>query len=468
MGSPIEHLVVGAGISGLYAALLLARAGRRVRVIDRSPGRGGLAGAELFRGIPCDLGSHRLHPGALSHPLFREMHREQPFLTRPRRGVLVLGGRHLPYPPGALSLARAMGPMASLAMGLHVLARSERRRAFASWERDRIAGTRTDTGTDTGADTDAGADIGFERFVIDRVGERAYEAFYKPYAEKVWGIPPADLSQAVAKKRVSSSDPAQLVRGFVGRAVAMARGQERSSLAHFVYPRGGTSSIPAFLEAKLADLGVPIERGIPYRPEDARGKAVLFAGDLRDLVPTPLEHRGIYLVYVALPRDRLGVEETYYCPDPRFWFGRVSELQNYSPDLRRPGETILCVEIPEGRWGRGVDFASGARQSDLLRQLEAAGITPRRVSPIEVRQRFVPRVYPLYRRGFHALWRDAMARVADLGNVLPFGRQALFLHCNLDHCAGVASDAVAHVQASAPFDAWLAQAEKYLEIRVRD
>lgn len=130
-------LVVGAGISGLYAALLLARAGRRVRVIDRSSARGGLAGAEYFRGIPCDLGSHRLHPGALSHPLFREMHGEQPFLTRPRRGVLVLGGRHIAYPPDALSLARAMGPAASLSMGLHVLARADRRRAFARWERDR-------------------------------------------------------------------------------------------------------------------------------------------------------------------------------------------------------------------------------------------------------------------------------------------------------------------------------------------
>jgi len=457
--SPIEHLVVGAGISGLYAALLLARAGSRVRVIDRSRAQGGLAGAELFRGIPCDLGSHRLHPGALSHPLFREMHREQPFLTRPRRGVLVLGGRHLPYPPDALSLARSMGARASISMGLHVLARADRRRAFAGWERDRPA--------IAGSDGEE-ADIGFERFVTERVGERAYEAFYKPYAEKVWGISPADLSQAVAKKRVSSSDPARLVRGFAGRALAMLRGQPGSSLDEFVYPRGGTSSIPAFLERKLADLGVPIERGTPYRPEDAAGPSVLFAGDLRDLVPTPLDHRGIYLVYLALPRARLGAHETYYCPDPRFWFGRVSELQNYSPDLKRPGETILCVEIPEGRWGSRVDFASGSRLDDLLGQLEEAGIAPRGPAPIEVHQRFVPGVYPLYRRGFHALWRDAIRRVADLGSVLPFGRQALFLHCNLDHCAGVASDAVAHVQANAPFDAWIAQAEKYLEIRVRD
>lgn len=459
MGSPpLEHLVVGAGISGLYAALLLARAGRRVRVIDRSRAAGGLAGAELFRGVPCDLGSHRLHKAALERPLFREVHREQPFLTRPRRGVLVIGGSHVPYPPDALSLARSMGPRASLAMGLHVLARADRRRAFAGWERDRSA-------LAPGGDD---ADIGFERFVIERVGERAYEAFYKPYAEKVWGISPADLSQTVAKKRVSSTNPLELVRGLVGRAAAAARGRSRPQLDEFLYPRGGTSSITAFLETRLADLGVVIERGVAYRPSDAGGRPVLFAGDLRDLVPTPLEHRGLYLLYLAIPRDRIGPEETYYCPDARSWFGRVSELQNYSPALKRPGETILCVEIPEGAWGPGVDFASEPRLSELLRQLEDAGITPRATSPLEVRQRFLPSVYPLYRRGFRSLWRDAMHRVGELGDVLPFGRQALFLHCNLDHCADVAEHAVAHVEARAPFDAWVAQAEKYLEIRVRD
>src|SRR5579863_5343557 len=98
-GRSEEILVVGAGISGLYAALLLARAGRRVRVIERGARAGGLAGAESFRGIPCDLGSHRLHPEALERPLFREIHRDRPFLERPRRGALILGGRRVPYPP---------------------------------------------------------------------------------------------------------------------------------------------------------------------------------------------------------------------------------------------------------------------------------------------------------------------------------------------------------------------------------
>jgi hypothetical protein len=61
-----------------------------------------------------------------------------------------------------------------------------------------------------------------------------------------------------------------------------------------------------------------------------------------------------------------------------------------------------------------------------------------------------------------------MRRVIALGNVLPFGRQALFLHVNLDHCVDIAADAVAHVEAGKSVEAWVDEAERYLEIRVRD
>jgi hypothetical protein len=213
---------------------------------------------------------------------------------------------------------------------------------------------------------------------------------------------------------------------------------------------------------------VQVETWRAFEPGAARPETTLYAGDLRDLVPTSLDHRGLYLVYLALPVPRAGEAETYYTPDARFWFGRVSEPQNYAPALARPGETVLTVEIPEGRWGTREDFASGDRLRELCRQLVEAGIAPPGVQPVEARQRFVPGVYPLYRRGWIGAWREAMREVAALGGVFPFGRQALFLHCNLDHCAGIAADAVRHVEAGGSVAAWIARAEAYLELRVRD
>src|SRR5262249_16897624 len=156
-------------------------------------------------------------------------------------------------------------------------------------------------------------------------------------------------------------------------------------------------------------------------------------GRLADLVPTTLEHRGVYLVYIALPVERASSAETYYCPDARCWFGRVSELSNYSRALKRPGETVICVQIPQRRCRDEIHSTPGAKFEELYEQLEQSGIVPRGTRPIEVRQRFVPDVYPLYRRGWLAEWERSMDRVIRLGRVFPFGRQGLFLHCNIDH-----------------------------------
>lgn len=449
----LDVLVVGAGISGLYAALLLARRGQRVRVIERAARAGGLAGFEPFRGVPCDLGSHRLHPTALGDPLFREIDAHEPFLRRPRRGVLLFGDRRIPYPPTAIDMLRALGLRASAALAVGLVTSPGQRRAFAGWDRDRARDEE---------------DVGFDRFVKERVGEPAYEAFYRPYAEKVWGLPAGELSQSVAKKRVSTTEPWRLVESLAGRALRAVLRDRDDALGFFVYPPRGASAIIDYLERELAERGVKVERGVGWDVSAPRAGTTLFAGDLRDLVTTTLEHRGLYLVYLALPIDRVGEAETYYSPDRRFWFGRVSEPQNYAPSLRRAGETILTVEIPEGRWGREEDFASGARLDALIDQLARAGITPRGLRPIEARQRFVPGVYPLYRRGWRAEWRAAMDRVAGLGGVFPFGRQALFLHVNLDHCARIAEEVVEHVVGGRGASEWLAHAEGYLELRVRD
>jgi choline dehydrogenase-like flavoprotein len=444
-----DVLVVGAGVSGLYAALVAARRGARVRVIERSPRPGGLAASERFRGVPCDLGSHRLHPEALDRPLFRELHAHEPLLVRPRRGVVIVRGRHVPYPPSALALLAALGPAASARIAVGFAAHRGRRGAFTRWERDRAS---------------PGDDAGFERFVEARVGREAYEAFYAPYARKVWGVAPSELSQIVAKKRLSSERPLTLLRGAAARALGLRAAVDPT----FLYPARGIASIVAYLEERLLERGVPIETERAYDPARDAAGAVLFAGDLRDLTPTTLAHRGLYLVLVAFRGTTGSAAETFYCPGDELWFGRVSDISRYSPALHNPGETILCVEIPEGALGSPRDFTVGGPGRALLDQLRRARVLPRDAEVLEVRQRFLPAVYPLYLRGFQAEWRAAMQRVARAGNVLPIGRQALFLHVNLDHCADIALAAVDHLDRGESAASWIARAEAYLEVRVRD
>jgi hypothetical protein len=220
--------------------------------------------------------------------------------------------------------------------------------------------------------------------------------------------------------------------------------------------------------AELERLGVPIEYGTPFEEAKHRHATVLYSGRLADLVPERLEHRGLYLVYLALPIEKAGPYETYYCPEQRFWFGRVSELKHYSARLARPGETILVVEVPEGRWGARERFDEEPLRSRLLAQLETAGIVPAGVAPAEMEQRFLPEVYPLHDRGWVARWREALAAVERLGNVLPFGRQGLFAHSNVHHSVSLADAVVRHALFCGDARGWIRGADRFLELRVRD
>ncbi len=56
--SKYEHVVVGSGISGLTAALLLARQGGRVLVLEKAPAIGGSMARFSLEGVPFDTGFH--------------------------------------------------------------------------------------------------------------------------------------------------------------------------------------------------------------------------------------------------------------------------------------------------------------------------------------------------------------------------------------------------------------------------
>jgi protoporphyrinogen oxidase len=431
-------LVVGGGVSGLSAAVLAAERGAEVVLLDESSASGGMLASLSFRGVDCDLGSHRLHRDALDDATVARLVAPIDLRARPRRGVLVLRDRHIPYPPTWLRLAIGLGAAGpSFAAGF--LARGKR------WERDRV---------------DARDDVGFDRFVRARVGDAAFEGFYRPYVEKVWGLEASMISQTVAKARVSTTAPWRLV------GASPARPNE------FLYPRRGLSSLVVELSSRARALGVVARKGhFSGVSSDAseRFDRVLFGGRLRDIAGGErLEHRGLYLLYMALPLDRLSPFETWYTPERRFWFGRVSEIQNYSSMLRRQGETIACVEIPEGRWGRDARFDRGDALEEVLAQLRAANILPRGVRPIEVAQRFLADVYPLYDRGWIDRWERAMSAVCARGDVLPFGRQGLFLHCNIDACIAMAADAVDHVASGDDARVWHGRTRARLGVRVRD
>jgi protoporphyrinogen oxidase len=86
-GTSPADVVLGAGPAGLTAGYLLARAGRRVVVLEQEAQVGGLARTEVRDGYRFDLGGHRFFAKSREvDDLWHELLDEE-FLLRPAVGL---------------------------------------------------------------------------------------------------------------------------------------------------------------------------------------------------------------------------------------------------------------------------------------------------------------------------------------------------------------------------------------------
>ena len=220
---------------------------------------------------------------------------------------------------------------------------------------------------------------------------------------------------------------------------------------------------------KEADgLGVTLETGAPVdRPSLRDWPAVLHTGPLESVARTGgMARRGLYLLHMRFDGSPTDEVDTWYVPGSESWFGRVSRPAAFAGERIDRSSTVLAVEIPEGRWGVGMDFL--AKLDVIRRQLMEAGIVRGEAALLGAKQTFVSGVYPEYRRGWVGSWGEAMASVASLGNVYMAGRQGLFLHCNIDHAVATSLAAAEHLSDGVAVERWAESAARWLDVKVRD
>ncbi len=96
MSKQFDAVIVGAGFTGLTAGLKLARAGRRVLVLDADGAPGGLAGTFEFRdGVTIEKFYHHWFDNDVYVPeLVRELGMEGDVVTMPSKTGMYFNGRH--------------------------------------------------------------------------------------------------------------------------------------------------------------------------------------------------------------------------------------------------------------------------------------------------------------------------------------------------------------------------------------
>jgi protoporphyrinogen oxidase len=432
---PPVIVVVGAGPAGLAAAWRAALAGREVTVVERAPAVGGLAGSFEVAGVRVDHGSHRLHPSTPAPILaaLRELLGDD-LQTRPRNGRIRMLDRWIAFPLRTADLLRRT-PRA-------FAARAARDAAVAPLRRAR-------------ADT-------FAEVVRAGLGPAVLNAFYAPYARKLWDTEADQLAGELARRRVSASSPLAIARKLLGGA----RPEGRT----FLYPRRGFGQISEALADAATEAGATIRLGTGARRlsphADGSGwglklddgstleaDLVWSTAPLAALLPAidPLEaanhgrpptevveaaqrlrHRAMVLLYLVLDQRQWTAFDAHYFPGPAVVASRVSEPRNYRTSADDPPDrTVLCAEIPcwEGDevWHADPDQLA-ERLSD---ELAAAGLPRPRAAAAQARR--LPKAYPLYRPGFAEDLAALEGWAAAQERLVTFGRQGLFTPDNTHH-----------------------------------
>lgn len=439
----VHVVVLGGGPAGVGAAYKLAASKRAdVTLIERGAHYGGNAGSFVEGDQHLDYGSHRLH-SACDPKILGDIERVLggDLKDRPRNGRIRLRGKWVKFPLQAKDL-------------------------FLSLDKRFAAGAATDMAV--GAlpmKRDPGDS--FASVLRANLGRTICEHFYFPYARKMWGREPEELSDIQAYKRVSSGTFKKLVKKVL----------KPPGAGRFFYPREGYGQIStAFAAAAEKDgatmmLDTSVERLVrPANPDDKwkvvvkkNGAAeetieadhvwstipvTLAAKMMEPAAPQPIlnaidaiEYRSMVLVYIQLDVGQFHQTDAHYFPEENVLMTRLSEPKNYYGHSAPAGTTILCAEIPCDKTDEVWSMSDEALGEMLVRDMAKVELPVAR-PPIRAFSRRLPQAYPIYPKGYDGPLTALDGFVSDLDGFLTFGRQGLFAHDNLHHALFMAWCAV--------------------------
>jgi protoporphyrinogen oxidase/predicted dehydrogenase len=461
----IGTAILGGGPAGLTAAYTLGRRGRPGVVFEADGQVGGIAKTIEFNGYRFDLGGHRfftkLEP---VQRLWEEMLGDE-FLTRPRLSRIYYDGKYFAYPLTAKDVVGRLGLLESTRCALSYLWAARHR------------GLEADT---------------FEQWVTARFGRRLYDAFFRSYTEKLWGIPGSEIRSLWAAQRIKNFSLGKAILTMLG----LQREHVTTLIEEFQYPRLGPGQMWEEFAARVREDGIGMQLqhrcvSITHADRRVRSVAVRRNGDvyehavdgvvssiaLRDLIqcldppPPPevraaartLRYRDLVLVALMTTEAEPFPDNWIYLHDPETRAGRVQNYGAWSAGMVRPGTTCLGVEYfcfeGDDVWQMSDEHAVSLATQELAR---IGLIDPSKV--IDGVKVLVPKAYPMYDSKYEAAVATVRAYLEQFENLQTCGRNGLHRYNNQDHSMLTAMLATLNLVDGEQHDVWSVNTEaEYLE-----
>lgn len=426
------HVVIlGGGPAGVGAAYKLRKEGKaRVTLLERNPYLGGNAGSFQEGEQWLDFGSHRLHHASEPEILADIQMLLGPDLKdRPRNGRIRLRGKWVKFP--------LSGP--------DLMLRLDKNFALNA-AKDMVLKNLPGGG--------AGGEDTFASVLRANLGPTICEHFYFPYARKLWGHEPHELSGIQARRRVSSGTFAKLIKKVI----------KPPGKGFFYYPREGFGQISrayadhatkdgaeimlgwsvAGLKKTEAGWTVETKKDAETRRLDAdfvwSTLPLTVAARMMDPAPPAdilaaagrIDYRAMLLVYVELPITQFHATDAHYFPEENVAMTRLSEPKNYFGLSAPEGRTVLCAEIPCMVGDRLWTMSDEDLGKMVVEDMRKVDLVPP-VAHTRAFARRLPQAYPIYLNGYQDHLVPLDRWLAEQPRFLSYGRQGLFAHDNTHH-----------------------------------
>ena len=464
-GESLGTAILGGGPAGLTAAYILGRRGQPGAVFEADGTVGGISKTVEFNGFRFDLGGHRFFTKLQSIArLWEEMLGEE-FLTRPRLSRIFYGGKYFDYPITAKDVVARLGIWESTRCALSYL--------WAARHRKDEAHT-------------------FEDWVTTRFGRRLYDAFFRSYTEKVWGIPGSQIRSLWAAQRIKNFSLGRAILSILG----FGKKNVTTLIEEFRYPRLGPGQMWEAFAAYAEGNAIPVhlrQRCVGIQHSENRVNSIVVRQNggttehsvdslvssipLSELIwnldpPAPprvraaakaLRYRDLVLVALMTSEPEPFPDNWIYLHDPGTKAGRVQNYGIWSEGMVQPGTTCLGVEYfcfeGDEIWNMTDEQAVELAKGELAR---IGLIDPTKVTDgVKV---LVPKAYPMYDAAYEEAVETIREYLQRFENLQTCGRNGLHRYNNQDHSMWTAILATLNVVDGADHDVWSVNTESdYLE-----
>ncbi|MGV3758883.1 MAG: NAD(P)/FAD-dependent oxidoreductase [Actinomycetota bacterium] len=443
--SPGDVVIIGAGPAGLTAAYELGKRGGVATVLEADEVVGGISRTVVADGYRFDIGGHRFFTKVPEvEALWHEILPDEDFMLRPRSSRIYYQGKFYDYPIKVLNALTNLGPIEALRCVLSFL-----------WVRVRPPKDQTT----------------LEGYIAKNYGWRLYQHFFKTYSEKVWGVPPSQMSADWGAQRIKGMSLWDAVWEPIRSKLAGRRDRSKqvtSLIEQFQYPKLGPGMMwerchelveqqgsKVVFRAEVTKVTHRDGRAVSVTYRDASGAETTVPADhVVSSMPFPallkgmdppvpplvqkaaedLSFRDFLSVSLVVPEDKVAWTDNWiYIHDPEVKTMRVQNFGSWSPHLVKDDRNVLGLEytVEEG------DEWWSAPDEDLIRKgtQELARLGLMREEDVEagyvVR---MPKAYPTYDEDYKANVAVLRSWLEEhTPNVHPVGRNGMHRYNNQDH-----------------------------------